>query len=83
MPSEADSGLLSYNDCGVISVVSVDVLNSACNLCIECVVRTETYVLARMDDCAVLSDQDLTALYHLTAESLNTETLSIGIASVT
>ena len=35
------------------------------------------------DDCAVLSYQDLTALYHLTAESLNTETLSIGIASVT
>lgn len=52
------------------------------NFGIEGIVRAKTGILAGVELCAVLADDDLAPLHDLAAEALDAKALGIGIASV-
>ncbi len=54
---------------------------AAC-LCKKSIVGTESYVFTCMNPGAVLTYQNLTGLYKLSAVALDTQTLGIGVSSV-
>jgi hypothetical protein len=51
--------------------------NRSCSKCKESVILTATYVLAWVKMCTALTDQDLTSIYFLSTETLDTKVLRI------
>lgn len=74
--------LLFDNYAHIVAVVSCVVQDLSANLCKECVVGTQANVLARVNLRAVLTNEDLAALYDLSAVALYAKALCIGISSV-
>lgn len=49
----------------------------------QSIVFAATHVVAGMEMCSTLADNDVSGTYYFTAESLYSQTLSVGVTAVT
>ena len=65
------------NDIYNLTSTCLTELNCACSQCEQCVIFSDANILAWVENCSALANQDLAALYNLSTKTLDAEVLSI------